>query len=219
MLSSLLTSDASSKEGSKPLKRRKNKSTTAQTPAATTSSFELEYVYDIYYRDKAVYETWEKERIGYIKFEEDYDDNLGDDESEKHLSDDEDSNAEDFYKNDYPEDEDDHSTTDEDDDPNASFEKLTESLHKDAAANSPRQTDEFEDLYDEFYDDEGNGPTNFLASLDDGDNDDDDDEMDMDEGYEADYPRQNFFPDEEDDELAKHRDKIFGKLQRMIDEE
>lgn len=66
MLSSLLTSDASSKEGSKPLKRRKNKSTTAQTPAATTSSFELEYVYDIYYRDKAVYETWEKERIGYM---------------------------------------------------------------------------------------------------------------------------------------------------------
>lgn len=32
------------------------------------------------------------------------------------------------------------------------------------------------------------------------------------------YPRNNFFPTDEDDPLAQHRDRIFGQLQKKIDE-
>jgi hypothetical protein len=41
--------------------------------------------------------------------------------------------------------------------------------------------------------------------------------MDYSGDDENDYKRQNFFPDEEEDELAQHRDRIFGKLEKMID--
>ncbi|CDK26088.1 unnamed protein product [Kuraishia capsulata CBS 1993] len=66
-----------------------------------------EYVYDVYFRDKAVAERLEKDKIGYIKFDDEYD-LLGEFEqnSDNAISDDEDSNAEDFYKNDYPDDDD-----------------------------------------------------------------------------------------------------------------
>lgn len=138
------------------------------------------------------------------KFEEDQDDLLGDDDSIKAVSDDEDSNAEDFYKNDYPEDEDDYS--DDEGKSQSSIEVLTESMIQSQQVSNRESeleelADEFDDLYDELYDDEGNGPSDFL-------NNDEDD-----------FQRQNFFPGEEDDELAIHRDKIFGKLQKMIDEE
>lgn len=158
----------------------------------------------------------------YSKFEEDYDNGPGDDESDEHISDDEDSNAEDFYKNDYPEDEDDHTT--EANDSDEEFQKLTESLHKEAAARSPKVSAEsgLEDLFDEYCCDRTDG--DFLEALNkevvlDDEDEDEDDLMDPDVTSDDDYPRQNFFADDEDDELAKHRDRIFGKLQRMINEE
>lgn len=148
------------------------------------------------------------------KFEEDQDDLLGDEESVKALSDDEDSNAEDFYKNDYPEDEDDYSDVEAKSE--SSIEVLTESMHQsqqistnEASLDDDAQLlldeDEFDDLYDELYDEDGNGPSDFL-------------ETENFDGANI-YPRQNFFPGEEEDEIAMHRDKIFGKLQKMIDEE
>jgi hypothetical protein len=96
-------------------------------------------------------------------------------------------------------------------------------LHKEAAARSPRTQDGFEKLYEEFYGPASTGGTDFLATLnqeleDEKDEEDDEDDL-MDGDYDDEgYPRQSFFPGEEDDELAKHRDKIFGKLQKMIDE-
>lgn len=147
-----------------------------------------------------------RELTPYSKFEEDKDDLLGDDESDKVLSDDEDSNAEDFYKNDYPEDEEDYSA--DEGKSESSIEVLAESMHRSQQASEGPTwddlADEFDDLYDELYDDDGNGPSDFLEN---------------DHFQEQDYPRQNFFPGEEEDELAMHRDKIFGKLQRMIDED
>lgn len=151
------------------------------------------------------------------KFEEDYDDIINDDDSEKHVSDDEDSNAEDFYKNDYPEDEDDHTT--DIDSSDAELEQLTESLHKEASVKSPKLQEGFDELYDEFYDDiNGDSNADFLASLNQDDEGEEDDAMDYESDESEQYKRQNFFPDEEDDELAKHRDKIFSKLQKMINE-
>lgn len=70
------------------------------------------YVYDVYYRDKAIHDENIKlgSNIGIIKFA-DEDLSLLSDKEElsdaARVSDDEDSNAEDFYQNDYPEDEDD----------------------------------------------------------------------------------------------------------------
>ncbi|CCH44676.1 putative transcription factor [Wickerhamomyces ciferrii] len=143
------------------------------------------------------------------KFEEDANDEDEENDSDKHLSDDEDSNAEDFYKNDYPEDEEDYS--DDEGKSESSIEILTESMINSQQQSTNEDTlaqlheelgEEFEDLYDELYDDEGNGPSNFL-----------------DNGEDLDYERQHFFLGDEDDELAQHRDKIFGKLQKMIDED
>jgi hypothetical protein len=97
-------------------------------------------------------------------------------------------------------------------------------LHKEGATSSPRTEDGFEKLYEKFYGPASTGGTDFLATLnqelDDGEDEEDDDEAElMDDDYDnEDYPRQSFFPGEEDDDLAKHRDKIFGKLQKMIDE-
>ncbi|GMM34243.1 Iwr1 protein [Saccharomycopsis crataegensis] len=71
------------------------------------------FVYDVYYRDKAIYDESEKSgiSIGIIKFADEDLELLTDDEDDNsdlaRLSDDEDSNAEDFYRNDYPENEDD----------------------------------------------------------------------------------------------------------------
>lgn len=72
-----------------------------------------DYVYDVYYRDKAIYDENEKlgSNIGIIKFADEDLDLLNEEEDADSdavpLSDDEDSNAEDFYRNDYPENEDD----------------------------------------------------------------------------------------------------------------
>lgn len=86
-------------------------------------------------------------------------------------------------------------------------------MHKEAAAQSPKAQDVFEELYEEYYGSTSH-TTDFLACL----NESDDGDQDMDY-EEVEHPRQKFFPDEEDDELAMHRDKIFGKLQKMIDED
>lgn len=213
MLDTVLSLSTQQQEPSQSLKKRKHKGSVVNSVNVNAEKVDLEYVYDVYYRDRAVHETWEKEKIGYIKFEEDKGDLLGDDESVKVLSDDEDSNAEDFYKNDYPDDEDDYS--DGEGKSESSIEVLAESMHQSQQLSNNETSlqedqiyldeDEFEELYDELYDEDGNGPSDFL------DNDN------FDEVNE--YPRQNFFPGEEDDELAQHRDKIFGKLQKMIDEE
>lgn len=59
MLESFLTVQ----EGeSKPLKRRKQKG----IAVITTDAVDLEYVYDVYYRDKAVADSWENDKVGYM---------------------------------------------------------------------------------------------------------------------------------------------------------
>ncbi|KAK7204328.1 hypothetical protein BZA70DRAFT_189616 [Myxozyma melibiosi] len=72
-----------------------------------------DYVYDVYYREKMLGSTWEGGQYGLLLYntEQDFEDLIFDenddgDNSDYGLSDDEDSNAEDYYGNDYPDEED-----------------------------------------------------------------------------------------------------------------
>lgn len=68
MLDSFLTMGPQTGEF-KQLKKRKRRVSSAGTSKTTVSEVEaidLEYVYDVYYRDKAVAESWEKDKIGYM---------------------------------------------------------------------------------------------------------------------------------------------------------
>ncbi|GMM30141.1 Iwr1 protein [Martiniozyma asiatica (nom. inval.)] len=199
-----------------------------------------DYVYDVYYRDKAVMDQLETEKIGYIKFA---DDDLGmieEDEGAFINTDDEDSNDENFYRNDYPDDEDggyeksdlesmglDEPSDDQDDEfdilnnkrrfSNVDYlqtEGLNNMSHEDMSGiykNIMEQPDPWNRINRE-----AQGESTLHA---DGENDMDIDvDMDAEEEEEDNYERQRFFQNDDDDPIAKHRDKIFGKLQRMIDD-
>lgn len=177
------------------------------------SEFLNDYVFDVYtLSEPLTSQNFPQSEIGYIKFFDDKDYNLmnSDDSAESAHSDDEDSNAESFYQNDYPEDEDagafsetydDESDNDEDEDNiGPVILESAEAFEGNAYLRGQEQAEgQFDDLYDEFFGD-SEQPMDFLAETND------------------DYERQNFFKDEEDDELAQHRDRIFGRLQKMIDE-
>lgn len=204
-----------------------------------------DYVYDVYYRDKAISAQWENEKIGYIRFDDDQEGML--DEQDEFLmnTDDEDSNDENFYRNDYPEDED------------AGYEEEGELESIGMGEPSDDQDDEFDILNDrsrftrqDFMRNEGlksmsdDEYQNQVSQIDekqvwsnaedivDDDNIDfsrnneDDDAMEMDSymndtGHFNDsdvgFERNEFFKSDKDDPIAIHRDRIFSKLQNMID--
>lgn len=228
MVSSLLVSGADQPARKRRIRGRRQSSVGEETKPVSLlppkepeleSSVYSDYVYDVYQLSSTEPLTdanHPQSQIGYIRFFEDEDTELNqsdddNDASRKLYSDDEDSNAESFYQNDYPSDEDagvysETYSSDEDD--------LAPVIVQDAAAkegydylhgNEPdegNENDEFGDIYDDFYDEDG-AKMDFLA----------DDKFDTES-----FERQNFFAGEEDDELAIHRDRIFGKLQRIIDE-
>lgn len=177
-----------------------------------------DYVYDVYQisSEPLTNENHPQSQIGYIRFFDDDENGLyqsddDDDPTRKIYSDDEDSNAESFYQNDYPSDEDagvlseTYSSEDENLGP-VIIERPEDADGVDYLKGGGDEIGEenLEDLYGEFFDDEDSLDVNFLPD---------------DHGGEEHYKRQNFFPGEEEDEMAIHRDKIFGRLQRMIDEE
>lgn len=160
----------------------------------------MDYVFDTYKLSEVEPLTeanYPKSQIGYIRFfeDEEYELMQSDDDVDLGLSDDEDSNAESFYQNDYPEDEDAGAFSDSyayaetDEEPES---ELTSPQKGEADAST--EADEFDNLYNDLL-----GRTTDLV----------DDEP---------YERQHFFQDECDDELAKHRDRVFSRLQTMIEE-
>lgn len=177
-----------------------------------------EYVYDVYYRDKAVGDQLEMENIGYIRFDDDEMDMI--DEDDRPASDDEDSNDENFYRNDYPEDED------------GGYDSEAISLGLDEPSDD--QDDEFDILTNrrrfsrlDFERNEGVVGFGRVDQLE-ADvlerrievRDEEDDQMDIDDVTETSPnqgKRHNFFPNEENDPIAMHRDRIFNNLQDMID--
>lgn len=241
----------SSSYTAQPLKRRKRKhtntisngssSTKESNSTESTSTAELDYVYDVYYRDRSIHEYNEQtsSKIGFLKFEQDLEGLINDDDDSDtsgHVhSDDEDSNAEDFYKNDYPEsdaEDEDYDRVDSDENyaDDAEYTDIMKARDADEQYDDEQEQeqeqwggDEFDDLYDRFYDNEGNGPSDFLNEkiLAELETDDDDEEGEGEEGEEdkqEEFTRNTFFKSDEHDPMAIHRDRIFGKLERMINE-
>lgn len=175
-----------------------------------------EYVYDVYYRDKAVGDQFKAENIGYIRFDDDEMDMIEEDDFAP--TDDEDSNDENFYRNDYPDDED------------GGYESEAVSLGLDEPSDD--QDDEFDILTNRRrfsrLDFERNEGVVGLGKVDQLEADvmergitekdeDGDVDMEVDDEPENAGKRHNFFPNEENDSMAIHRDRIFNKLQDMID--
>lgn len=197
--------------------RKKRHGSTISSSPTTAPIDDDEYVYDVYQLSTTTDENHPKSQIGYIKFFEDDEEEFNGSEpsvDKLAFSDNEDSNAEDYYQNDYPEDED----ADIQDDIHDGYEETGLEL----------EADQLQDLYDYMLQNDVKLVDNY-DSADDADyvfNEDDEDEEDSDEyaydSYDDDngqeFQRQHFFDNESDDELATHRDKIFGKLQKMIDE-
>lgn len=232
MVSSLLTSRHNVNS---PQRKRRNRSgnsasnlgdtpivpetETEGQPVVVVTEEVSDYVYDVYQlslTEPMTTANHPQSQIGYIRFfDEDNDLYQSDEEKNKTnnmFSDDEDSNAESFYQNDYPSDEDAGAYSDtyteedieiiqlqdgQDSQDNEEYEYISSGTKPDEG---------FEDLYDDFYDD-GDNDINFLAE-DQYHNVDNDQELE----------RNHFFENEEEDDLAIHRDIIFGKLKKMIHE-
>lgn len=208
--------------------RRKRRGGRTTSEAANEAADELteedianDYVFDVYKLsdlEPLTNANFPHSQIGYIKFfdDDEYDLMQSDDDKNSNnaaFSDDEDSNAESFYQNDYPEDEDAGAYSDtyaddeeyEDDGIGPVILESSEAAEGHAYLKGDFQKEgQYDDLYEEFFDENGDQSVNFLEE----------DNYENEENFE----RQKFFDDEEEDDLALHRDRIFGKLQRMIDE-
>ncbi|SCU89589.1 LAME_0E04434g1_1 [Lachancea meyersii CBS 8951] len=196
----------------------------------------LSYVYDIYYREVVPEDefVFDPSTIGYIRIVEDSGDLLAEDDDDDRsevFSDDQDSNEESFYQNDYPEDEDDDRSVlfgseadlevrrNEDD---GSEESEAEQLEADTIRNhivaslGDDETDALFERYAEAPDLLKTAGANYF-DLDDDDHDDESSELESDDGNDAgNHKRHIFFPSDAEDPMAMHRDKIFGKLENMI---
>lgn len=235
MLNDYLKTHDETKEGPavKPPKRRQSSVSqssdvrpTLQAPACDTSAIieddEDEYVYDVYYRDRAVGQLLETDNIGYIRFDSD---DLDYEEDEVPPTDDEDSNDENFYRNDYPEDED------------GGYDSEAVSLGLEEPSDD--QDDEFDILTHrrrfsrlDFERSEGVVGMDQLEPLEADvreqrivpNGEDPDGDVDMDASMDADdtlntpLKRHTFFPSDKNDPIAIHRDRIFNRLQDLIDE-
>lgn len=195
------------------------------------------YVYDIYYREVVPEDefVFDDSTVGYIKIVEDNGDLIPEEEEDDNslaASDDEDSNEEAYYRNDYPEDEDDdrsilfgseegagpagrNSLASSDGSSGLNLENLdAESMRGHVAMLGENETDL---LFQRFsgVPDVLKAAGHELYDLDDDLAGDSDEEL-QEELDTAEFKRHNFFPSDADDPLAIHRDRIFDKLQRMI---
>lgn len=221
-----------------------------------------DYVYDVYVKQTIPEDeeefVFDKSTIGYIRIVEHNGDMIPEEEVDPEktmLTDDEDSNEEDYYQNDYPEDEDDDRSifigSDEDrtdsedivylDELNDELDQNYNVDGEQANETTNDNGDEFDALFQNYgessnllsslnannyvdldYDDDDHADSDNDNGKYDGDfvnlkpeaDDDHDTGMDVDDQT---FKRNYFFPTDKDDEDAIHRDRIFGKLQKMID--
>ena len=231
--------------GEKPSRPKKPSKKHFSSEVAVLPS--LDYVYDIYHLETIPEDEFDKystNDIGFIKIVNKDLDLIpeSDGDSNFQLSDDEDSNDENYYQNDYPEDEDDDRSIlfgseveDEESIDNLQWSKLPEEPHTSDETNNENFTS-YSELFNRL-----EGSSNILNSLKNANvidldtatyNDydayeNDDEEMNHTENYQEtwddhyedeEYERNEFFPTDKDDPLAQYRDKIFGRLQKMINE-
>lgn len=190
MVKSFLDVNASESQPSHKRRTRNRKESTANPVSVEVPS---EYVYDTYHLSEPMTsDNHPQSQIGYVRFFDEendlYQSDEEDDTAHKVYSDDEDSNAESFYQNDYPSDED--------------AEGLDPEVILQDGEEAPDDLGNTDELYEDFF--QGDESPNFVE--------------DGSESEEEHVVRQRFFPHDDDDEVALHRDKIFGRLQRMIDE-
>jgi hypothetical protein len=211
MVKSFLDSDNFGNEESIMTRKKRSRISSIRPPEQPD-----EFVYDVYYISPTplTSKNHPQSQIGYIKFFSDDNELYQSDEEDgpksQAVSDHEDSNAEDFYQNDYPSDEDAGSNSDlasyHNQDQNDDITNLMNDLAiKEDDLDVLQQFDfgEYEDQYqdidflqdDVYYD--GNASSN-----DDGS-----------------FKRNKFFESDEHDQLAIHRDRIFGKLEKMLQDE
>lgn len=250
----------SSQQPAKKRKASRKHSVTSSSitePTLPTS----DYVYDVYVKESIPEDedefVFDGSTIGYIRIVEHSGDLIPEEDEDPEktmLTDDEDSNEEDYYQNDYPEDEDDDRSivigSDEDfsnSEDVVYLDQVDVDGYQDGVPDDEQQDDEFESLFQTY----GNS-SNLLSSLNahnyvDLDYDDDDVDDNVPDGYDYDGDYTNgtanhgttnhnhvtnqsrdtddsdleqrhiFFPSDEHDETAIHRDRIFNKLQNMID--
>ena len=201
----------------------------------------LDYVFDIYHlekiREDEVARYNNEKNIGFVKIVEHMDLAL-DEESDPNevRSDDEDSNDENYYQNDYPEDEDDDRSIllgNEGEDMAVSEEEFIIGVNKSRFSSwndhqllGPNGYQDVEEEYGDLFSRLG-GNSDVLKSINssnfidlDGQEEEietSDNANDLDEEYDTEYPRNEFFPTDTDDPLAHHRDRIFHQLQKKID--
>lgn len=231
----------------------------------TVVSPSQDYVYDIYRLEEipeeeiSTYDT--DNNVGFVKIVNKYVDLLPDDEeyTDNELrSDDEDSNEENYYQNDYPEDEDDDRSilfgsegeeiAEEEynlsrNEQKADLQKwgvipsnVEEWSERKSGNNVMEDNGDYNELFDQLKNSE-----NILFEINnnnvvDFDTDDtrkvyydEDDNLEINDqihnpsldndGEEYEYERNSFFPSDHDDPLAQHRDRIFGELQRKINDQ
>ncbi|CAX40752.1 uncharacterized protein IWR1 (Interacts With RNA polymerase II) homologue, putative [Candida dubliniensis CD36] len=163
---------------------------------------EAQYVYDVYHltdSEPMTSANHPSTQIGYIRFFEDENETnllMNDEEDETKpnvLTDDEDSNAESFYQNDYPSDEDAGAFSEQD-----SLEEDEGYVPHDGVGF--KGDDEYFD-YEEL--ENLNAEDNYYE-----------DEAEIDESNG--FKRNQFFKSDVDDPMAIHRDKVFNKLENMI---
>lgn len=120
---------------------------TVDKPSLTATNDKDEFVYDVYKlleSEPLTNLNFPQSQIGYIRFLEDEDEPLLNVEEARDLerSDDEDSNAESFYQNDYPEDEDGGDFIDHFDQLSCDSDSETDSFYEYGVANSITENDE-----------------------------------------------------------------------------
>ncbi|QHS72123.1 Iwr1p [Saccharomyces paradoxus] len=201
----------------------------------------LDYVFDIYHLEKIhedeVARYNNEKNIGFVKIIEHIDLAL-DEESDPNeaRSDDEDSNDENYYQNDYPEDEDDDRSIllgSEGEDIAELEEEIVLGVNKSRFSSwnddkilGPNGYQDVEEEYGDLFNRLG-GKSDVLKSINssnfidldgqEAEKEISDKEDDLGEADDMEYPRNEFFPTDADDPLAHHRDRIFYQLQKKID--
>ncbi|AMD20063.1 HCL088Cp [Eremothecium sinecaudum] len=211
----------------KPRRRYSNQPTVTELPS-------LDYVYDIYIREIVSEDefVFDKGTVGYIRIVEDLGASVLEPEEvsdSQQLSDDEDSNDEDYYRNDYPEDEDDDrsilfGSDSENDEQNTDNSVLVLEQELEEIQDPMQPSEDYEPLFNTLA-----AEPNLLSSLNTTNYVDLDVEAEQDEYNEQEYyqrpqsdiesfERHQFSPTDEDDPIAIHRDRVMSKLQRMMND-
>lgn len=221
MVSEVLKLNRDSPSQEKP--RKRSKKHFSGTGQAVLSMPSLDYVYDIYHLENMKEDdltTYSDGNVGFVKIVNKFIDLVPDEDTDLELrSDDEDSNEENYYQNDYPEDEDDDRSillgSDGDEEslpeettwrkqPEQDYAELFDKLGQSDNILDSLTSINFVDL--DINDEEGSSDSDLV------DEESENGDVDGRNGFKT----NQFFPTDNEDPLAAHRDRIFGRLEKLL---